>query len=400
MNTNPRPIKLFNKKYIFFSLINLFISISFSMVSTTMSRYVHGIGMSVAIAGAITGAFSIAAMVIRPFSGFVSDRFNHKKLLVYSTLLMALCTFGYGFTENGSLLLGLRIVHGMAFGICSTVNMALIAGIVPEHRVGEAISYFGLGQSLAVAIGPSLGLALANIGGFPLNFSISALIAIGGSTLAILLDFQDDIDVATKASLARFSFKFGDVIAKECLIFAAVDVAIASTGGIENSFIALYGTSVGIENIGWYFTLSVVTLAISRLIFGKLADQKGLDFVIYPGIAMIIIGLVLLWKQSAPWMFAAAAIIKTIGVGMVRPALQAATVRAVPPERRGAAASTYYIGSDIGQGTSPVIGGKIVDMSGGNYGLMFGLYTLPLIAVCFLYGIVTGKRKKRANAQV
>lgn len=399
MNINPKPVKLFNKKYVFFSLINLFVSISFSMVSTTMSRYVHGIGMSVAIAGAITGAFSIAAMVIRPFSGFVSDRFDHKKLLVYSTMAMAICTFGYGFTENGSILLGLRILHGLAFGISSTVNMALIPGIVPENRVGEAISYFGLGQSLAVAIGPSIGLALANVGGFPLNFTISALIALAGAALAMILDFQDDCDAEKKANLAHFSIKFKDIIAKECLIFAAVDVAIASAGGIENSFIALYGTSVGIDNIGWYFTISAVTLAVSRLIFGKLADKKGLNVVLYPGIALIIIGFLILWKQSAPWMFAVAAIIKTVGVGMVRPAIQAASVKAVSPERRGAASSTYYIGSDIGQGTSPVIGGKIVDATGGNYGLMFGLYTLPLIAVCFLYGIVTGRRKKQVEAE-
>ena len=215
----------------------------------------------------------------------------------------------------------------------------------------------------------------------------------------MILDFQDDGDAAKKGNLARLSIKFKDIIAKECLIFAAVDVAIASTGGIENSFIALYGTSVGISNIGWYFTISAVILAISRLLLGKLADKKGLNFVLYPGIAMIIIAFLILWKQSAPWMFAMAAIIKTIGVGMVRPALQAASVKAVSPERRGAASSTYYIGSDIGQGTSPVIGGKIVDVTGGNYGLMFGLYTLPLIAVCFLYGIVTGRRKKQAEAE-
>ena len=208
---------------------------------------------------------------------------------------------------------------------------------------------------------------MANIGGFSLNFSVAAVIALFGALLALVLDFQDDGDAAKRAKLEHFSIKFKDIIAKECLIFAAVDVAVASIGGIENSFIALYGTSVGIENIGWYFTISAVTLAISRLFFGKLADKKGLDFVLYPGIAFIIIGLLLLWQQSAPWMFAAASIIKTIGVGMVRPAIQAASVKAVSPDRRGAASSTYYIGSDIGQGTSPVIGGKIVDMTGGKF---------------------------------
>lgn len=388
-----------NAKYIFFSLINLFVSISFAMVSTTISRYVHGIGMSVAIAGAITGAFSIAAMVIRPFSGFMSDRFDHKRLLVFSTLVMVLCTFCYGFTRDGVALLALRVVHGMAFGVSSTVNMALIPGIVPEKRIGEAISYFGLGQSLAVAVGPSIGLGLANTGGFTLTFFVSAAIALGGAVLAMLLDFQDEETNRLKRDNPRLTIRLRDIIARECLLYAAIDVAIASTGGLESSFMGLYGVSIGMENIGWYFTISAVTLAVSRLLLGRIADRKGLNFVLYPGLAMIVTGFLLLWQQTAPWMIALAAIVKTLGVGIVRPALQAASVKAVPPERRGAAASTYYIGSDIGQGTAPVIGGRIVDMTGGNYGLMFGLYTLPLIAAGILYKAVMGRRRKQAKAE-
>jgi len=354
--------------------------------------------MTVAVAGAVTGAFSIAAMVIRPFSGFVSDRFSRKKLLVFSTGFMALCTLGYGFTSDPSVLLLLRILHGLAFGISSTVNMAVIPGLVPENRVGEAISYFGLGQSLAVAVGPSIGLALAGSGGFVLTFSVSAMLTVVGVVLALMINFQGAGDRTLSTPHRHFSVKFRDIIATECLIYAVVDIAIASASGLENSFIALYGAAEGIENIGWYFTISAVTLLVSRLIFGKLADKKGTGFALYPGIALIIVGFVILWRQSAPWMFAAAAVIKTLGVGMVRPAIQAASVKAVSPERRGAASSTYYIGSDIGQGTSPLIAGKIVDVTGGNYGLAFAVYTFPLIAACFLYGIYTKIHKGKTKA--
>ena len=397
LSISPKPLRLMNKRYVLFSLINLFVSISFSMVSTTMSRYIHGIGMTVAVAGAVTGAFSIAAMVIRPFTGFVSDRFSRKKLLVFSNAFMACCTFLYSLTNDPNVLLLLRVLHGLAFGISSTVNMAVIPGFVPENRIGEAISYFGLCQSLAVAVGPSIGLALAGSGGFGLTFAVSALLTVVGVVIALAIDFKGPERPESTVAPKRLSVKFSDIIAVECLIYAAVDIAIASASGLENSFIALYGAAVGIENIGWYFTLSAVTLIVSRLIFGKLADKKGTGFALYPGIAMIMIGMIILWRQSAPWMFAAAAVIKTLGVGMVRPAIQAASVKAVPPERRGAASSTYYFGSDIGQGTSPLIGGKIVDATGGNYGLAFGIYTLPLAAACFLYGLYTKRQKQKAQ---
>ncbi len=392
MNTN----KLFNRQYVFFSLINLFVSVSFSMVSTTMSRYVHGLGMSVAVAGSITGAFSIASMVIRPASGYINDHFNRKRLLVFSTGAMAICTLGYGFTAHPAALLALRVLHGVAFGISSTVNMAVIPGIVPEKRVGEAVSYFGVVQSLALAVGPSLGLWLATLGGFMLNFAVSAIIAGAGVVLALTLDFLGD---HVRCAGERFRLRWKDIFAKECLIYTAVDVAIASANGLENSFIALYGAAAGIANIGWYFTLSAVTLCVARVLFGKIADRRGTAFALYPGLALMVVGFVLLWRQSAPWMFAAASILKTLGVALARPAIQAASLQSVGPERRGAASSTYYIGSDIGQGTAPVIGGKIIDASGENYGLAFAVYSLPLVLAGALYGWYTARKRNAKGDQ-
>ncbi|MDR0929015.1 MAG: MFS transporter [Oscillospiraceae bacterium] len=387
------PTKLFNRQYVFFTLVNLLVSVSFSMVSTTMSRYAHNLGMAVATAGAITGAFSIASMVIRPFSGYVNDRFDRKGLLVLSTGAMALCTFGYGFFSSYGGLLTLRLLHGAAFAFSSTVNMAVIPGIVPEKRVGEAVSYFGVVQSVAMAAGPSIGLGLAQIGGFRLNFSASALLALVGALMAVFLcRFGEQGEKRTAHRRPRLS----DIIAKECLVYTLVDIAIASASGLENSMIALYGEQLGMGNIGWYFTISAVTLCVTRILFGRIADRRGTAFALYPGLLLMVVGFLLLFRPAGAWMFAAAAVIKTLGVALARPAIQAACLKAVPPERRGSAASTFYIGSDIGQGTSPAIGGKIVDMTGGtDYGLAFAWYALPLALAGGLYAI--WEKRKRAK---
>lgn len=387
-----RPEKLLNKQYIMFSLINLVVSISFSMVSTTISKYAYSIGTTVAVAGSIAGVFSIAAMVVRPFSGLVSDRMNRKMLLVLSTFAMAVCTFCYGLVSGTGALFAIRILHGAVFCISSTVNMAMIPSFSPKNRVGEAVSYFGLGQSLAILIGPSLGLALADAGGFALNFAVSAIIVAAGGVIALLLDFQgSELSLRTEPR-GRFSIRFRDIIAVESLLFAFINIAISATSGVENSLIALYGASVGAENIGWYFTLGAATLFMSRLAFGKLADRRGLSLAMYLGTGLMIVGFAILWKLSAIWMFALAAVIKTVGAGIVRPALQAECIKSVAPDKRGAASSTFYIGSDIGQGLAPGLAGQIVNSSGGNYGLAFGALTVPLALSCVLFAVFHRKR--------
>ena len=78
METPAQKTKLFNTKFLALLAVNLMMSISFSMVYTTISSYVRGLGYTVAIAGAVAGAFNITSMIMRPLSGIVSDRFYRK----------------------------------------------------------------------------------------------------------------------------------------------------------------------------------------------------------------------------------------------------------------------------------------------------------------------------------
>lgn len=389
-NTNQR---LWNRQFIMLCLVNFFVSISYSMVSTTLASYVSNMGFAIAMAGTITGAFSVASMVTRPFTGVFSDRMDRRLLLIIATLAMGACTFLYGISTSFAFLMAVRLLHGVAFAFSSTVNMAAIPCLVPEKRMGEGISYFGVIQSIGIAIGPSVGIAIFSNFGYAANFSAAALIAVAAGFLACV--------ILPMPAGGKKSHRFGirDIIAKECLIYMVVDIAIASANGLENSLIALYGAQQNIANIGWYFTISAIVLCVTRVALGRIADQKGIAYALYPGLLLIVAGFLILKDAHSPAYFAAAAVIKTLGVGLARPAIQAACLKAVPPERRGSASSTYYIGSDIGQGTSPAVGGWIVDRTGvQNYGAAFAWYTIPLVLGGLLFAYYEKLKKARKTA--
>lgn len=379
---------LLNGCYLMLLMVNLIVSISFSMVYTTISQYVTGLGVSVAIAGVVTGAFNLSSMVIRPFSGLITDRVSRKRLLVVSTIGMGIAICGYALVANPKLLIVFRVLHGVFFALSTTVNMAIIPGIVPQNRIGEAICYFGLSQSLAMAVGPALGLWIANFGGLAVTFVVSAALCVAGGLAAIPFRLTGDA-----FSPQRRGLKVSDVIVPRCLPFTMVEITIAAVAGIENSMMVLYAASQGIANISWYFTIGAVTVCFCRLFLGKIIDRKG-TFAVFPGLGLMVLALLILWMQRAPWMFGLAAVLKTIGASLAKPALQAAAVKSVPPERRGAAVSTYYIGTDLGQGVAPMIGGRIVDMNGGNYGMLFLLFSLPLALAGSVYYAVSRRTAK------
>lgn len=391
---NAQKQRLFNSRYIILLSINLIVSISFSMVYTTISKYVTELGVSVTIAGIVTGAFNLSSMVIRPFSGLITDRFNRKRLLIFSTIGMGAAICGYALVSDPTLLIIFRVLHGISFALSTTVNMAIIPGIVPYGQIGEAICYYGLSQSLAMAVGPAFGLWIAEISSLAITFVVSSILCVLGGILAVPFSFSDEIIPKKHKGL-----KFSDIIVPCCLPFTMIEITIAAVAGIENSMMVLYASSQGIENISWYFSLSAVTVCFCRLFLGKILDKRG-TFAVFPGLGLMIVGLIILWQQQAPWMFGLAAILKTIGANLAKPALQAASVKSVSPDRRGAAVSTYYIGTDLGQGVSPMIGGRIVDMNGGNYGILFMLFSIPLAVAGIIYYGISARWKGKEQSKL
>ncbi len=389
MKTN----KMWNSQYTILFIQNAILNTSFYMISTALSKYLVNTGMTVTVAGTIIGAMPMASMMIRPVSGFICDHFSKKRLMILFLVLNCLCVTGYGFTSSEAVYLLLRIVHGISFGITTTISMALISEHIPEGRMGEGLGYFSLTLTLAMAVGPGLGLAISRFAGNRVMFLFAGACVLLSviSSLFLKEEVQRPIERDKKLHL-----RLSDFFAKEVLLYAVIIYALSSVNGIESSYIALFGAKLGIENIGWYFTVSAVILLFSRTFSGKLTDKKGLGAVLYPGLAIVISALLLLgFANSANKMLflVLAAILKALGVGALQPALQAATVSSVEPGRRGAATSTFYVGTDLGQASSPILAGKMIDASG--YSMMYRLYTIPLLIVGGLFFLVTVRRKRK-----
>lgn len=389
--------KIWSRSYIILFAANLIVSTSFYMISTALSKHLVHLGMTVAVAGSIVGAMSFASMLTRPVTGWVSDHFNRKNLLLVSLAVNFFCVLGYGLAVRAVIYIFLRILHGIAFGMVTTVTMVLISECIPVKRMGEGMGYFGLAQTLAVAIGPSISLTLYEMVGSRNMFFVSAgCVAISFIGVTAL---RQDSKICRIQKKGKWHFRWQDFAAKEALIFAVITIGISSVNGIENGYIALYAEQFGLVNVGWYFTISALTLLLSRTIFSRLTDRIGFAKTLWWGLGSIIAALIVLSfasiKNVVP-ILAMGSVLKALGVGTLQPALQAATVQSVSLERRGAATSTFYIGTDLGQFTAPIIAGNLIDHVG--YASMFRIYIVPLfLAGCFYMVYLLVKYRKKAK---
>lgn len=380
--------KLFNQGYVLLLIVNFITAFSFYMIVSLLSKYLTGIGLSLSVAGAVIGLFSITSLLIRPFTGFMTDNFSKKWLVIIATVMTICGTLGYFMTDQVWLIVVLRMIHGIGFGINSTAVVSLAADYIPEERLGEGIGYFGLGQVLASAVGPGFGVEIMNVIGLKAAFIAAGAISVA----AIGLMFFIANDTKVRSTAGKWSLSVNNLISVEIINYAVVSGLFSAVNGIISSYLILFAENRGIEGISLYFTIYAVCMFIIRPSSGKLMDRYGLKTVVLPGLLVTSGAMVLLGFSYSVFPVMLSAALRAFGQGAGQPALQAASIRKVGRDRIGVANSTYYLGGDIGQGIGPVIGGTII--SGYGYTKLF-LFCALLLLVGILIFLISEKRKSK-----
>ena len=383
---------LFNRAYVALLCINLIVSISFYMLSTTVTLYATSVGLTTAAAGTVVGVLSIASLGMRPFTGIISDRLERKRLLIASLLLISVAMAGCSLTASLTVLIFFRILHGIGFSLATTITMTLVAGTLPEERMTQGMGYFAIGQTISTAVAPALGLLLGEHFGYEITLRTAAALLILSAMLAAWT--VESQPMGTKMH-ERYAFRLSDCFAVEAVPYGVLAILVSGCTGIENSFISLFGQQLHLGSVGWYFTLSAVALFVARMFGGQFADRNRMAIPLSLGVmALAFLLLGGMAGYGGAIIFACAAILKALGLGTVQPALQARSLNSVPEERRGAASCTYYLGTDIGQAFAPMAGGVAVQACG--YKGMFLLAAVPVALAAAVVTVLGRKRRKEA----
>lgn len=125
MKTN-EPTKLWSFEFTFLLVISCINFGAFGITMPIFPGFAVSPGAGLGAAGLVTGLFSFIALVGRPFTGLLGDRFNKKKLLIISLVLCGLSTIMYAFTPSIISMVPARIIHGLVFSVCGTISMALL----------------------------------------------------------------------------------------------------------------------------------------------------------------------------------------------------------------------------------------------------------------------------------
>lgn len=388
--------KLWNINFIILLILSVLTAAAFNMVTPVLTKYATSNGISLPIAGILSGMFSITALFARPFSGAMTDRLNKKKVMVLATSLISLSVMAYSFTTNIAILFLVRIVHGAAFSFSGTCNIVLASTYIPKNRLAEGVGYLGLGHIISMVIGPNLGLwIMENIGIRQVFWMASILAGTAALLMFLLIRYKD---TNCRKNTEKLKLKLSDLISVKLIPYAIFVGVFSLCNGLVSTFIALLGDERGIANVGIFFTCNAIMLLAVRLVAGRLTDKYGLAKVLVPSYVFVSVAMFIIAGARSAWFIAGAGVFKAIGEGVGQPAIQAECIRR-QPEKRGVAVSTQFIGSDVGQGLGGSMGGIMANQFG--YQVMYAgagvLLLLTMVSYVFYYHFIVKREKERVG---
>lgn len=311
--------------------------------------------------GFVLSGYTIAIMLVRPFSGYLVDSFDRRRvLLVFYGLSFLLCGF---YLLGGSLLFFtiLRTIHGAPYGATIIANSTVAIDVLAPERRAEGIGYYGLSNNLATALSPSVGIFIYELtGNFMLLFALSMLAAGVGLYIASRINIRPRRPVESrKLSLDRFFLVRGW---RQAVIICCFGLSY----GVLSTYLAIYGKErLGITGgTGLYFMILSAGLMLSRLQGGRALRDGKVSENAAIGVSISVFGYILFAAVPDMWAYYASALIIGLGNGHMFPAVQTMFINLAPNSQRGTANSTLYSAWDAGVGIGVFFGGIMAEVWG------------------------------------
>ena len=375
--------KIWNPIFISVFIANICISMGQNMMHTLVPKFAYSLGATATIVGWVSSIFTITALAIRPFSNPAFDSFSKKKLLIICLLDVMVSFIIYGMAHSVGVIIVARLIQGVGTGCITPLCLAMAADALPENKLGSGIGVYMIGQSIAQAIGPNIGLNMSEAIGYNKSFLIGAAVLFVGVLTCIPMKEADRPKLPYRISMKS-------LLAKEALPYSFMMFLMSFASSAIFSYIAIYAGLLSVENIGLYFTVNAVALLIIRPFAGKISDTKGFDKVILPGILIYIVCFFMMARVRTLGGFLIVAVVAALGNGIAYPAIQAVSMKKVPVERRGSGTSTNYIFVDLANLFGPLLAGVMIDgfiargtSEAGAYPKVFVIMIIPLVAAFF-----------------
>jgi MFS family permease len=349
--------------------VSLLMDVSSELIHSLLPVFmVSALGASALMVGIVEGVAEATALIVKVFSGALSDRLGKRKgLAVFGYGLGALSKPMFALAVSVPWVLAARFVDRIGKGVRGAPRDALVADLTPPGIRGAA---YGLRQSLDTVgafVGPLAAIALMWIfaGDFRTVFWFAVL---PGVLAVLLLSFgvrepesrgrERNAQAALRwQTLKRLGHAYWWVVLLG---------AIFTLARFSEAFLILRAQQHGLPDMLAPTVLVVMNVVYAATAYpaGRLADRMSHRTLLCGGLAVLIVSdLLLAQAQDLMWIAAGVAL-WGLHMGLTQGLLAAMVSRTAPAEWRGTAFGFFNLASGIAMLAASVLAGALWDEFG------------------------------------
>ncbi len=359
------------------------------------------LGASPFAIGLIEGFAESVAAFLKLFSGYLSDKFEHRKLPVFVGYALASLTRPLlAFATNWHQVLAIRVSDRVGKGIRGAPRDAIIAASVPEEKRGLAFGFNRAADNLGAVFGPVAAfLLLSYFSSNPQNptaqdyrqvFLYASIPVVLGLFVIIFFVKEKDREKNAKEKVAspiKLSLKEFDSNFKRYLLIVALFTLSNSTDAFLLLRAEQSGIAIAVLPLLWMF------LSLSKVIFsligGDLSDKIGRKTLIFSGwiiYALVYAGFAFVSQAWQAWTLF---FIYGIYFGLTEGVEKALVADLVPTEKRGTAFGFYNLAFSITVLPASLLFGALWD----NFGATTAFLVSAAISICAAAMLLTVNAK-------
>jgi MFS family permease len=355
------PDRLFTPRFFVMCGFSFTVFLSAFQLLPTAPFHIIDLGGSTFASGLFLGFLTYSSAFSAPVTGAFVDRAGQRRVLIVTSLALAVFSIAYALIADYRIMLALVLVHGVFWSGLLSASAAYMTGLLPENRRAEGIGYWGLSTLSAIAVAPTVGFWIYRTGGWLWMCVGSTALNLGMAAIAASLPEHQAEAARDRPPRRRL------IEARVLLVSITLAMYSFGYGGIT-SFTAMYADANGVRPKSLYLTAMAIVMLLTRPPLARVGDRFGYRRVFVPCLVLISCGLACLAVGGTRFWMLLSAVIFGVGFGSAYPSYIGYVMRGVTAGRRGAAFGAILAAFDSGIGTGSTTMGWVIQ----HYGFRAG----------------------------
>ncbi|MFC5700416.1 MFS transporter [Cohnella faecalis] len=391
-------------EYIALASVPVVLVLGNSMLVPILPTLKRQFGISQFQTSLVISLFSVAAGLIIPVAGYLSDRYSRKKVMIPALILYggAGILAGFGAVwESYPVLMGARILQGVGAAGTAPIAMALVGDMYKDGEESQALGLIEAANGSGKVISPILGALLALVIWYAAFFAFPVFCAL--SVVAVIFLIKEPKRKEEPKPLREYVKAIGTLFRKNGRWL------LASFFGGSLALFILFGVLFYLSDIleqkpysidgvrkGFVLAIPLFGMVVTAYVTGSVIRKNGvlIRLLMNVGLALMVVSLALaIWLNANLYVFIGLLTVSSVGTGLLLPCLNTMITGAVEKAERGMITSLYSSLRFLGVAFGPPLFGWMMGIS--HRTVFISVSALSFVALCLVFFMVKpGKQVK------